>query len=294
MPPKKKQTRNISGLKNQGAKSTQSPIPDIPLDPTTPPSPPVNPKHKNTAHVGPNTEFRPTIHFDSLRVDWSQEEQDTDKSDIDSELESGDDYEFNTEDGLDAMKTLSKKLAYDDLEWLPPRDARRQLERKERPKTYATGPDILKKALRTQRRYRKVMITQTGLDGFLSAPRSAPSSAPVTRSPSPVLEAEPEMDVDISSTVPRIRRASASPEQSAGEEDPIASVEVEEIPPGSATPSSGTQTPLQENSDGGDSDVEDEELEKEIQKEIEAAALNDEDMEIWDQDLEDRNYESKF
>lgn len=104
MPPRKKQTHNISGLKNQGAKSTQSPVPDTPLDPTPPPSPPVNPKHKNKAHVGPNTEFHPTIYFDSLRVDWSQEEQDTDKSDIDSELESGDDYEFSTEDGLDAMK----------------------------------------------------------------------------------------------------------------------------------------------------------------------------------------------
>jgi hypothetical protein len=102
-------------LKNLGAKSTQSPIPDIPLDPAHPPSPPVNPKHKNQAQVGPNTEFHLTIYFDSLRVDWSQEEQDTDKSDIDSELESGDDYEFNTEDGLDAMKILSKKLAYDDL-----------------------------------------------------------------------------------------------------------------------------------------------------------------------------------
>jgi hypothetical protein len=63
------------------------------------------------------------------------------------------------------------------------------------------------------------------------------------------------MDVDISSTVPQICRASASPEQSAGEEDQTAVVE--EIPPGSATPSSGTQTPVQE-----DSDVEDEELEK--------------------------------
>jgi hypothetical protein len=89
------------------------------LDPTHPPSPPVNPKHKNQAQVRPITEFHPTIYVDSLRVDWSQEEQDTDKSDIDSELESGDDYEFNTEDWLDAMKILSKKLAYDDLEWLP-------------------------------------------------------------------------------------------------------------------------------------------------------------------------------
>ena len=78
----------------------------------------------------PNPEFHPTIYFDSLWVDWSQEEQDTDKSDIDSELESGDDYEFGTEDGLDAMKTLSKKLAYDDLEWLHPREAHRQSERK--------------------------------------------------------------------------------------------------------------------------------------------------------------------
>ena len=130
MLPRKKQAHNISGLKNQGAKSTQSPIPDTQLDPTPLPSPPVNPKHKNEAHVMPNPEFHPTIYFDSLWVDWSQEEQDTDKSDIDSELESGDDYEFGTEDGLDAMKTLSKKLAYDDLEWLPPREARRQSERK--------------------------------------------------------------------------------------------------------------------------------------------------------------------
>ncbi|KAJ7138398.1 hypothetical protein C8R44DRAFT_728544 [Mycena epipterygia] len=108
MPPRKKQSRNISGLKNQGAKSTQSPIPDIPLDLTPHPSPPVNPKDKNKAHVGPNLEFHPTIYFDSLRVDWSQEEQDTDKLDMDSELDSGDDYELSTEDGLDAMKTLSK------------------------------------------------------------------------------------------------------------------------------------------------------------------------------------------
>ncbi|KAJ7350945.1 hypothetical protein DFH08DRAFT_806917 [Mycena albidolilacea] len=265
MPPRKKQTRNISGLKNQGAKSTQSPVPNIPLDLTPPPSPLVNPKRKNKAHVGPNTELHPTIYFDNLQVDWSQEEQDMNKSDIDSELES-----------------VLKKLAYDDLEWLPAREAHRQSERKEHPKTYATGPDILKKAPRTQQHYRKVMLTQTRLDGFLFAPRSAPSSTPVTRSPSPVPETEHEMDGDIASMVPRIRRASASPEQSAGEEDPTAGLE--EIPPGSVTPSSGTQTPL---SDVPDSDVEDEDLEKEIQKEIEAAALDDEDMKIWDQDLED-------
>ena len=104
MPPRKKQAHNISGLKNQGAKSTQSPIP--PLDPTPLPSPPVNPKHKNEVHVMPNPEFHLTIYFDSLQVDWSQEEQDTDKSDIDSELESGDDYEFSTEDGLNAYEDI--------------------------------------------------------------------------------------------------------------------------------------------------------------------------------------------
>jgi hypothetical protein len=77
MPPRKTQTRDISGLKNQGATSTRSPIPDIPLDPTPPPSSRVNLKRKNKAHVRPNIEFHPTIYFDSLRVDWGQKEQDT-------------------------------------------------------------------------------------------------------------------------------------------------------------------------------------------------------------------------
>jgi hypothetical protein len=40
---------------------------------------------------------------------WSQEEQDANKSDIHSELESGDDYEFNNEDGFNAMKMTTDK-----------------------------------------------------------------------------------------------------------------------------------------------------------------------------------------
>jgi hypothetical protein len=50
--------------------------------------------------MGQTLSFHPTIYFDSLQVEWSQEEQDTGRSDMDSELESGEDYKFNTEDGL--------------------------------------------------------------------------------------------------------------------------------------------------------------------------------------------------
>ena len=135
MPPKKKPRKNISGLKNQ--KNSPSAAQVQPMKPT-PPVPTIQTELENLDDPPISDEeledaiFERTTHFDGLRVDWWKEDESDHPSDDDSELETDDDFEFDDEDGLTSMINLAKELneKEDDLEWLPPRQARKRKNRK--------------------------------------------------------------------------------------------------------------------------------------------------------------------
>jgi len=102
MPPKKKQKRNITGLRNQKK------------DPT----PPQSDSGGNSDH-----EEALGIIFDSTRVDWENEGE----SDIESELDL-DDFE-DEEMGLKLADMAEREDALD-LDWLPPNLRIKHRERK--------------------------------------------------------------------------------------------------------------------------------------------------------------------
>ena len=91
MPPKKKQKRNISGLRNQQK------------DPT----PPGNDCRGNSDHEEPTG-----IIFDSTRVDWENEGE----SDVESKLDLDD---FEDEDFALKLADMAEKADVLDLDWLP-------------------------------------------------------------------------------------------------------------------------------------------------------------------------------
>lgn len=102
MPPRKKQKRNITGLRNQKK------------DPTPPRSDPGS-DSDNGDPTG--------ILFDSTRVDWENEGE----SDIESELDL-DDFE-DEELGLNLVE-MAEREDEKDLDWLPPNLCLKQRERK--------------------------------------------------------------------------------------------------------------------------------------------------------------------
>jgi hypothetical protein len=95
--------------------------------------------------------------------------------------------ELDVEDG--GMGLLEHAMEDDpnDTDWIPPEMRKRVQRRSEgacactciailahhmlgaRPSTYATGPDIMRKAPRTQRRYRAALANQSSLDSYLTS-----------------------------------------------------------------------------------------------------------------------------
>ncbi len=137
MPPKKKQNRNISGLRNQaGSINTQSqPTPMTTQASSLRPSTPITdlfPAEDSNHEDGPLL----TTHLDSVRYDWSKEDEDNYSSDEDEELPSDEDFEFDDEDGLTAMLGMQSKLSTEkDDDWLPPIEQRKKKQVKKGPFT---------------------------------------------------------------------------------------------------------------------------------------------------------------
>lgn len=198
-PPKNK-GRNISGLRNQPPAIPQPALdqPDLP-DPLPTDSDLVSDLVGDTE----DDHWNPEIYDDSLHAVYAEEQSDAD-GDISSEEEGKEEEEkelgITDWDDLDSLE-VNKRLwqmaleqadvDWKDLDWVPPKDQakkrKRALEKKRefyiityhivthrtlaRPQTYATGPDIARKAERTQRRYRKSTKTQTTLDASLLSVR---------------------------------------------------------------------------------------------------------------------------
>ncbi|KAJ7280466.1 hypothetical protein C8J57DRAFT_1501912 [Mycena rebaudengoi] len=292
MPACKKQYRNLAGLRNQGSNQS-SPAPSAPPSPSPECAEPLD----QTLDILPSNdsddehEGRRTM-FDSLRNDWEAEEAADTDSDIDSELASDEDFELNEDEGTESMKTLACQVdPDDDGEWLPPKLAWQMKEKKERPIFYAKGPDVMSKSSCTQRRYRKSWKNQTKLENFITSSNRtssthAPSSRMSSRMPSPQRTPPPEdtmgMEIEIfpegspQPIIPRRRRASASPNQlSNSPSDHLES-------PGITLLSSGAITPI----DLADN-VEILEAEKEVMAEVESMDMDTEQLEAWEDELDE-------
>jgi hypothetical protein len=94
MPAKKKPNRNLSGLKNQGPKP--------PMEPVTDQSPPDIETNLDAATAGlpaTRTKLESTTAHDSMQINWELEDQTEHLSDLDSELDSEEDYDFHSLEG---------------------------------------------------------------------------------------------------------------------------------------------------------------------------------------------------
>lgn len=124
---------------------------------------------------------------------------------MDAVNDPGDKRVYGLDDSAEGSRAISK--SNDEEEWVPARQRKRKANEEGkgtylpriisfvpkrwmlsgRPKTCQKGPDISKKAPRSQWRYMKAVATQGNLDSFLSRP-GAPSSSPIyvaSRSQSP-------------------------------------------------------------------------------------------------------------
>ncbi|KAJ6528980.1 hypothetical protein B0H19DRAFT_1083319 [Mycena capillaripes] len=190
MSPRKKQHRNISGLCNQ------------PKQDSTPP-----------AVVGASGDdsgdaLIRSLHFDSMKVDWENE----DESDMESEIDQDD---FEDEEFDIRLLEMAEKGDSKALDWLPPRLRVLRTEQKARPQGYNTKPDAMNKALIPQlsTAWKAAMLQTSGSQHI----------------PPPVnTNAEDYSDEDIqifsappSPEVPAVHRASQSPEMSEEDLPPI-------------------------------------------------------------------------
>lgn len=173
MPPKKKKKMNSNSLANLNNSSEAKSVEE---------------------------EFNPHIHLDSSKPIWEEETDDEESQEpeviIDSSLWSGEALrKSGVYDEMVEAAELGEKSYYffdydsEDEDWLPPKEkfqkdrkagyrkgvwliifvlsnANTQLVSKER-KYYAKGPDVSRKAPRTQRRYKKAWAGQTNLDSFV-------------------------------------------------------------------------------------------------------------------------------
>ncbi|KAJ7782002.1 hypothetical protein DFH07DRAFT_764993 [Mycena maculata] len=166
IPAHKKKRTNVSGLRNQGSNRSS---PAVSAPSTAPPSPSLEPAEpllganpdQSDSEIATDDEEQYTM-FDSLRNDWEAEERALTNSDIDSELGSDADWDMDEEEGLESMKALARQVdPTDDGEWLPLKQVRENQQKRERPKVYIKGPDVMSKSARTLRRYKKSWQTQT-------------------------------------------------------------------------------------------------------------------------------------
>ncbi|KAJ7603150.1 hypothetical protein DFH06DRAFT_1350506 [Mycena polygramma] len=127
MPPRKVAKRNISGLRNQPKPVSTPPVPSVP--------------EKESVETSDN-DFPPGFHFESMRVDWEND----DESDIGSEwdLDDWDDEELGIK-----LAVMAEKQDSRDLDWVPPRLRVKPKEKKDRPRHYNTTSDGLNKAQST-------------------------------------------------------------------------------------------------------------------------------------------------
>jgi hypothetical protein len=104
MPPRKKQKRNISGLRNQGPKGPSA-VNSIPSHP----EPTASDDEFELESYG--------VHFDSTRVDWEKDmELSDEENDMDGEIASD---EFGDEEFTAALALMHDGDDPKDLDWIP-------------------------------------------------------------------------------------------------------------------------------------------------------------------------------
>lgn len=279
--PAKKQ-KNTSGLRNQGytTPSTSSAYPDL----------------MDTDSIDELEDLG--LQFDSTRVDWRREEVIDDGSDIDLDESVMDLDDLEDEEFMQRLVEMAMREDENDPDWVPARLRTRKgtkkgqslapvcvllinFVNKGRPETYATGPDVMSKSVRTAQRYAKSWKGQTSLDNFNFRSTTLPVSlkpavhAPFKNAPrmtrkhpaqktlSPILmAAAPTTKI---STIPCVRQASRSPSCGA-----ISIVDSDEESRGGT----GETAPRS-----------DAELER-IEAECEELPLVEEDAEAWEEELD--------
>ncbi|EDR04366.1 uncharacterized protein LACBIDRAFT_330618 [Laccaria bicolor S238N-H82] len=264
-PPKKK--RNISGLKNQPAPSV------IPIPSAIGESAGKNAdKHYPSANPGellPDDEEQDDQPPQDMKDLASSEQED----DPDSDFES--DHEWK---GL-TSRELGKKLAElsceidedpNDMDWIPYRLRRLKGKKKERPKTYMKGPDVMSKSVRSQQRHAKVFKDQTQLDAFFEArPTRSGSSIPQVRrvSDRSISSEESEDSVEVIRETYNI---------SDGEDNREVSVGLSTVPESELTMGNSDNSASEEEELGDD----DEEIN------LPSPERQAEEMEAWEEELE--------
>ncbi|KAJ7758856.1 hypothetical protein DFH07DRAFT_772432 [Mycena maculata] len=198
MPAHKKKRTNVSGLRNQGSNRSS---PAVSAPSTAPPSPSLEPAE-------PLFGANPDQSDSEIATDDEEQCRALTNSDIDSELGSDADWDMDEEEGLESMKALARQVdPTGDGEWLPPKQVRENQQKRERPKVYIKGPDVMSKSARTLHQYKKSWQTQTRLDTFRFT-SSGSSSRVASRAPSrmPSRPRSPsveivDMDIPASSTL---------------------------------------------------------------------------------------------
>ncbi|KAI0676399.1 hypothetical protein C8Q78DRAFT_17309 [Trametes maxima] len=187
-PPKRK--CDTTGLRNH-----QNPSSSVPKEPDVASA-------ECSEDDGKDSAWEDSLVHDSLKPVFAHDSADLD---VDEESEWED---LDTEPALEKIMKVVRDLEDDvnDESWLPsgPYHKRKWNEARRvaggRPKEYAKGPDILSKAPRTQRRYRKLLEGQTKLNGFVSITprvrREAADSEPAHRDDSSHENLEPELVTD--------------------------------------------------------------------------------------------------
>ena len=121
MPPRKKLKKNISGLRNQPSKlslepasAEQSPA----LSPATSLSvSPLPSEHSDASDLDSGLKKDVPILLDSMRVDWEQQDDMSDQSDLDSEM--SDNADLDDEELFDGMMAMAGLDDGKDKDWLP-------------------------------------------------------------------------------------------------------------------------------------------------------------------------------
>ncbi|KAJ6544077.1 hypothetical protein B0H19DRAFT_1076244 [Mycena capillaripes] len=153
MPPRKKQKRNLTGLRNQ--RKNPSPPPE-------------------DFTVISDDESAPGVHFDSMQVDWENDNE----SDIESELDLDD---FDDEEFSLNLVEMAEKEEVKDLDWVPSHLQVKLKERKERPQHYNTTADSMNKALSSAYRHAAQFKNQKLLDSIsFNSSRPPTSTLPLT------------------------------------------------------------------------------------------------------------------
>ncbi|KXN92069.1 hypothetical protein AN958_10121 [Leucoagaricus sp. SymC.cos] len=158
MPPRKKQKKNISGLRNQPQLVSSQPVVS-----STSPGNPDNRDQANTSGVTlpiPGTPENSPYDQETAKPNWREAD---DQDDFGGEEGPGNEEGMNRE-GLQVVMMMMVADCDDnpqDEDWVPAwlqwRKAQKQ-PRKEQPRTYIKGPDVWSKSKRTWYRYQHLLV----------------------------------------------------------------------------------------------------------------------------------------